>query len=1238
MKRNIVYFSDLEVKVLRIITWGLSSNSKIKVKYYLSEMTNYVRSSTISESHLLNDIFTNYSTDNKNNKDNNKDNKKDNNDDNNKIDFHKKLSIFSNNIPSNTITKSNFNKVNEKVDCNKSTIKAELTEENNDSKNVSNSKSSLSISESFSNLFNKTNVKLNANKLPSNSLKTNESIQINNITKTEPNIPTRKDITSDLNELKTTTKRNEIRATTTHQQNSSTILGSNNVSRLLSIFNNSSTKNSISVKNSQFSNNSEIKLTSKNAANQQIKPFLENIQSLKSTKRELDEIKESFIDAFFICGLSKDTEKFIPYSEQYQSQCKHDFCSNLSSISPEILYKYPSVDSKEIEINSCVASMFFSSGIKICYAEDESTIPELDSYDTTLTNQEGQIFYLQSYKIYQKVPKYQFDKFYKLNIKDELLQINQMMFLLKNTKGKKERSEKRKFERKLEIFEQINFKDFVYLPLAFVFVSKQPYLLEMKTILKEIVISLTNEEYVKDTFIKDLIFLNKDLPIRPVSNTKSIYLNFFFNNLEYPLLLQYPSVSDFPLTPNNTLTVFLLENFSTEDIITIFYLIKTEQKLVFFSNYDNKISKTLSSFLSLLYPLEWVNNYIPILTIEMIKYVQNFMPFIMGVNSEFIGLFKEYLDENNLVYFINIDSGIIFNSSIIINNSSINICNITTKIKDTLYPLTIKERLFNRLNEIHNDYVTIKINNAHMLSSSKRGSLEIESRKNSLSSYNSNINKRTIKIQDFVNNYYLLSISNDKNDYETLFEIRTELINLDKTFKQAFLISSEEEFGEYEKYLSIIDNMPLFNTESFLKIKNPLDKFYFEEILSTQVFLSFLQSNYKSDVVFKEKLKNSLTFLKLPRVSALSERLRPSKKYSTISLCSNTIEEEYCNESEVDNKVQKIVLFNNSIDKDNSLSFYIPPKSLNQESCFSFLNSNTDTSTFYQSYYNTIKKINEANQRNNLYIYSDLSIPNIKDANLSLFKSDKFNWPFTNNQNNNKIKTTINKFELRRRSIIMNNLTNKINKPLKETIIDYISKLLISNHLSKEEKSDFDAILQLDSGRNLFSLFIYQSKFKEGTFHCLDAVSFSNLKAIISIFLVNSGKSKECYENVRLVTKSLFYYLKLNSKHQNIFLGQVINVKLNNYQIWSDEEFWIYYFSAELKDSKIKNQESIFTIILKMINITFDLKIDIKLIYSIMLTKISSKYITNEDFLNKIKFTLETVYNSEDVESKDKNK
>lgn len=1050
-----------------------------------------------------------------------------------------------------------------------------------------------------------------------------------------------------------------------------------------------------------------IHVEDENKYKKEIEVFNKTTQLISKNKENVESIS-SLVDCFFIVSVCKDRSTFLNMSESdYDNNtCSHSYCNKLPPISPEIIYKNQVVNEKELEINSFLGSLFFPSGINLCYSDDEKDLLKPKSLSTTFTNQEGTIYYMQSLIYYNQISKGNFDTSYpRMNLKNEILQIDKLIEKMKNEKTSK--LIEKKFQERLELWEIVNYKDYVYIPTAFVLISKQPFLLEMKEILKSIVISSSSSiEEINMKINDDLLIIQKSLPSQPKLDNKPLSLKFFMSNIEYPIVLNYPSIKDLPLSPTNYLPIFLLEYFTIEKIIYIFYLIKLEKKLIFFANDEDILSKVIHSFISIIYPLEWTYTIIPILTLETIKFIQNFMPFIMGIKSIYINHIKDYYEDCENLILININKGIIFNFDNQVKSKDLKKINQTSKSIDIKFPDTTKNKLLQRLVLIEIDYnyfKTIiftdeKINESLKISlddqksyfdisqkdeyyNTIKKSIDISSDMEAVdfSQIQQLFQEKNLNIEDMIDQYKLYSLTDNLKLLIIFLELRNQLYNLNKAFRQVFLLSHEEEFGDYEKYLSIIDEIPLFNNETFIKLKPSKESEYYEEILSTQNFLLFLQNNQHSEEIFKNKTASGYSHIKHPKVMLLKydeddfqQEIKLKSifnqnynsgfftKFNSIANNNSSLYQDIMqykmklNEDEgvILQLIKEFLIFQSNyfllgkykeyekrryrktesfnqqyndidIDKekenDNKLLdvFFVPPSQSSNENFFFFL-SNKDYSQFKTTVVSHIKE-NQSRPKLNEYVINKILLPKIDNNKQSKYK--KYIYPLPYGLNKNLIvKSRLKRLKISIRLKNRNTIQNE--RPIKETITDYFTKIFISNPLTNEEKSNLYEILKLDKGKWLFSYYLYQQKFENKKFHCLDNTSFNSLKAFCSFIILNTSNIKENFEVIRLITKSLFYYYKINSKNQNTFLGQVFNKSTNLIKIWNEDVFWSYYFSQEMKNEKIKNQETIFGILHKMILMMNDLIIPGEEIYKLLIIKIAVSYLSNNELIDKLNHTI----------------
>ena len=184
-----------------------------------------------------------------------------------------------------------------------------------------------------------------------------------------------------------------------------------------------------------------------------------------------------------------------------------------------------------------------------------------------------------------------------------------------------------KLEKQLDVCTQFNFNEFVYVPYAACLISKYPYIKQMEKSIQVLVKMLVDEKDNSANINKLVLHLTREIPI-PTMNKK---LMFYIPDLKTSLQINAPVYKDLPILNDDIR--YLLDIFSIENIITIHHLMLLEQKILFVCDQYCQLSQVIESFACLLYPMQWTHTYIPILSDEMIKYLQSFMPFIMGVDE-----------------------------------------------------------------------------------------------------------------------------------------------------------------------------------------------------------------------------------------------------------------------------------------------------------------------------------------------------------------------------------------------------------------------------------------------------------------------------------------------------------------------------------------------------------------------------------------------------------------------------
>ena len=572
-------------------------------------------------------------------------------------------------------------------------------------------------------------------------------------------------------------------------------------------------------KNLKFNNNSTNNLFSSQKLNsskllpylsKKKEPSISQIFLQKTSPKQKINNNDTFCSAFFISSFSENGN-IVENSENYIADCGHDLCSKLPAMQPEILYKYPSEESKEYDINDLSASICFPNGIKICYQLDESKIKTYANYRSILTNQEGKKYYMMTLHFYHKIFNVDFySKYNMCPIKHELLKYNNEYFEKLNVEDKEN------YNQKLDMYTKLNFHEYIFIPFCLCLISKYPYFNQMYKCLESIRIALSEFNIVKNNWsqvfqeIKIFIeYLITSIPV-PINNTKVSFGIPFYNQL---IEIKKPNYKDIFIYGDNN--IILLDELTVELIVLIFKLLIFEQKILLIgNNYDN-ISQISFNFISLLYPFKWGNTYIPIMSEQMLKYLESFLPFFNGLH------YSLYERENTQ--------------------------NILKNASDNIFIININEK-------------TIKINKYQDIKGNKANLKKINE---ILPNFPKNIESKLNLGLGVLKSYY------EKKKLTKDFNKNDDVLKINIKIKQVFIQIFIELLYGYENYLSIIDNCPIFNINGLLENRPKLDSEFYKEFTDTQLFQLFIQNNYKKKDTFFINRMNE--YLKLKEKNCFRE-------------------------------------------------------------------------------------------------------------------------------------------------------------------------------------------------------------------------------------------------------------------------------------------------------------------------------------------------------------------------------
>ena len=347
----------------------------------------------------------------------------------------------------------------------------------------------------------------------------------------------------------------------------------------------SSIRTAASINTSGVNLNTSQPLQTPKVANE---TFLEGIEIPENV------INESFCEGFFITSFPANNGKVIENSDDYEATCGHKVCSSLPAMQPEIIYRYPQKDTKSLELNNLAASICFPSGIKICY-EEENPVETVKNYSSSITNQQGDRYYMVTYHFFYKILNGQFvTKYSMYPIKYQTMKFcNDFYETIENDNELQEQISK-----KLEEYGELNFREAVYVPFCISLISKYPYFNQMEKCLESIRIMLANYN-AKSKEINDLIhYIVKSIPIPPVNTKLKFPLPFTPEFID----IMSPYYQDMCLLGSDI--TCLINLFSIENIIFIFRLMIFEQKILFVDNEYDRLSEVTNSFISILYPFQ----------------------------------------------------------------------------------------------------------------------------------------------------------------------------------------------------------------------------------------------------------------------------------------------------------------------------------------------------------------------------------------------------------------------------------------------------------------------------------------------------------------------------------------------------------------------------------------------------------------------------------------------------------
>ena len=501
----------------------------------------------------------------------------------------------------------------------------------------------------------------------------------------------------------------------------------------------------------------------------------------------------SFCEAFFIASIPQENAQPIPNSENLSILCNHSFCTKLPSIKPDIIFKYPSTSSI-VEINTLTASMCFPEGIKVCYGnpnDEQENPPFIQEIITNVTNQSAEKFYLITSTFYYKLLNEQYIMQYKSTsatiYKEERF---------KQISEKQNETINKKSMQSIEYINTLYQQTYVYIPFCVAMISRYPYINQIKTCLISIKHILSDYRFKVNEIVALIKHLTREIPV-PLPKT---HIRFYMPFVA-PIEITCPYIQDYPLLNNNVSCILSLK---PEMIVIVFKLLIYEQRMLFVDDDISKLFNYINSFILLMYPFQWVNPLIPIMTVEMVKYMNPIVPFVYGMKKN---MYKRFKKENGDVFKMKDSIYIVktYNNEImyLVDGEK-------QKINLPHLPNDIDDMLIDTLRELH------------------KKKIAYDNCNNSSNSSNSN--------NDVIQMYNELEIKTRMLFYKVLFFM----------------------FVDIPSYINVVDNNYIFSEATFLD-RHQTGRNSYKKIFAAQNFQMFVQNtitNEKGMFFYQRKKQN----------------------------------------------------------------------------------------------------------------------------------------------------------------------------------------------------------------------------------------------------------------------------------------------------------------------------------------------------------------------------------------------
>ena len=882
--------------------------------------------------------------------------------------------------------------------------------------------------------------------------------------------------------------------------------------------------------------------------------FLEpkNYQNLNKKYRE------TFCEGFFISSFPFKKGQVVEKSQSFPALCGHDECSSLPSMQPEIIFRYPLEDTKNLELNDLAATICFPTGIKVCYSNEENKKPRrIEDYVTPITNQKGERYYMVNYHFYLRMENAIYNNKYEMHpLKDHLKRFaDDYINMNENDMDKN----KEKIEKDLEQAQNLGFRDFVYIPYCICLISKYPYVDEIKKCLESIYYLICEKD--KNELINKLIMhLIKSVPIPEIETMVQFYIPY---NKENHLTIKYPKLNDLKIM--NSSICNLLKYFPIDLIIYVFRLLLFEKRILFIDDDYTRLSNATDNFISLLYPFQWIHTYIPIMSDQMLQYLETFLPFINGINISLLPLVKELYQTGDM------------------------------EQNDEIFLVYIQEKKF------------------------RLGTSLIGKGKKKYKYFEENVPELPNNLEKGLRNK-LKKIRDEIDYFEKRHPGSKNLEKYEIKIRIAFIEFFVQMFHDIDKYLFFLDEDIVFNKILFMEKIQKNNKKFYDEFTDTQLFQLFTQNIVKDEFNYfklmmedynknegkfpydNDKAKNDKIFSTKQKYIIPPDYLNINIKEKNTEIITEQLNQNF-NIKEKENVDKQITEFMQKIDDKNydtkNLNIYIIPKETKSGELKINMNiknnilTNKENQKFVMAQlkkYSKVRRKNEMSQKE-----QDELKERIKDLTLKIFKSEQ---------------PKIDDIDLKKE--IGNDLNTNIGR---EFFVNLISK------------NTNNIILLKDDCFNLLGKIIYN---------------------IILLSLLNVAENDVILEQVVRLLKSLKFFAQEETgelcriikgqKKCTLTLWDIHRQRIQSYPKVNQANLWKKWYRINLADKKEEkdNPDTIKNTILCILDIMFDLELDITFIKKTIegIMKIDLK--ENEEKQNEILQTIQKLYTEKNKKTKKK--